>query len=185
MFLTWVIIAILAIILLWGISVFNSLVSKSNRRKNAWSDVDVQLKRRYDLIPNLVETVKGYSGFEASVLEKVTQARTAAMSGQGAGVAGRAQSETILGGALKSMLAVAENYPQLKASENFQKLQDQLASLENDIQSARKYYNATVRELNTATQTFPSNLVAGMCGFKQEEFFGAEEGERAAVKVSL
>ena len=179
----WIILIVGVVIALLVMSVFNSLVKKRNRVKNAWSDIDVQLKRRYDLVPNLVETVKGYSGYEASVLENVTKARTAAMSA--GGLAQKAEAENMLSGALKSIFALAENYPQLRASENFQKLQDQLSVLENDIQSARRYYNAAVRELNNAVQVFPANGVAGMVGFKQAEFFGADESEKANVKVSF
>jgi len=181
---SWIAIGVGAVLLIWIVAVFNSLVRKRNRVKNAWSDIDVQLKRRYDLVPNLVETVKGYKGYEASVLENVTKARTSAMN-QGGGVAGRAQAENMLSGALKSLFAVAENYPQLRASENFQKLQDQLSSLENDIQSARRYYNAAARELNNAVQVFPASVIAGVFGFKQSEFFGTDERERSAVGVSF
>ncbi len=181
----WIVIGIGAALLIWAVAVFNSLIVKRNRVKNAWSDIDVQLKRRYDLIPNLVETVKGYKEYEASVLENVTKARVSAMNLQSGGAAGRAQVENMLSNALKSLFAVAENYPQLKASENFQKLQDQLSSVENDIQSARRYYNATVRELNNAVQVFPANIVAPMLGFKQSEFFCADESERGAVRVSF
>src|SRR3990167_4247439 len=134
---SWIAIGVGAVLLIWIVAVFNSLVRKRNRVKNAWSDINVQLKRRYDLVPNLVETVKGYSGYEASVLENVTKARTAAMSA--GGLAQKAEAENMLSGALKSIFALAENYPQLRASENFQKLQDQLSVLENDIQSARRY----------------------------------------------
>lgn len=181
----WIAIGVGAVLLIWIVAIFNSLVGKRNRVKNAWSDIDVQLKRRYDLVPNLVETVKGYKGYEASVLENITKARTSAMNTQGGSVAGRAQAENMLSGALKSLFAVAENYPQLRASENFQKLQDQLSSLENDIQSARRYYNAAVRELNNAVQVFPASIVAGIFSFKQSEFFGVDEGERGAAKVSF
>jgi len=180
---SFIAIGIGAILLIWVIVVFNSLIIKRNRVKNAWSDIDVQLKRRYDLIPNLVETVKGYKGYEESVLENVTKARTSAMNQSN--IADKAQAENVLSGALKSLFAVAENYPQLRASENFQKFQDQLSSLENDIQSARRYYNAAVRELNNAVQVFPANIVAKVFGFKQSEFFGADESEKAAVKVSF
>jgi LemA protein len=181
----WIIIAIAVVLLFWVVGVFNSLIQKRNTAKNAFSDIDVQLKRRYDLIPNLVETVKGYKDYEASVLENVTKARTSAMSAQEGGTAGRAQAENMLSSALKNLFAVAENYPQLRASENFQKLQSELSSLENDIQSARRYYNAAVRELNNAIQVFPANMVAGIFGFKQSEFFGADEAEKANVKVSF
>lgn len=171
--------------LIWIVSVFNSLVGKRNRIKNAWSDIDVQLKRRYDLVPNLVETMKGYKGYEVSVLENVTKARTSAMNTQSGSAAGRAQAENMLSGALKNLFAVAENYPQLRASEIFQKLQDQLSLIENDIQSARRYYNATVRELNNAVQVFPASIIAGIFNFKQSEFFGADEGEKSSIKVSF
>jgi len=180
---SWIAIGVVAILLIWVVAVFNSLVGKRNRVKNAWADIDVQLKRRYDLVPNLVETVKGYKEYEASVLENVTKARANAMSQNS--VAGQAQAENMLSSTLKSLFAVAENYPQLRASENFQKLQDQLSSLEDDIQSARRYYNAAVRELNNAVQIFPANIVAGIFSFKQAEFFGADESEKSAVKVSF
>lgn len=179
----WIVIGVGAILIIWIIAVFNSLVGKRNRVKNAWSDIDVQLKRRYDLVPNLVEIVKGYKGYEASVLENVTKARINAMNKNS--VAERAQAENMLSYALKSLFAVAENYPQLRASENFQKLQDQLSSLENDIQSARRYYNAAVRELNNAVQAFPASIVARIFSFKQSEFFGTDENERGTVKVSF
>jgi len=181
---SWIAIGAGVILFIWIIAVFNSLIRKRNRVKNAWSDINVQLKRRYDLVPNLVEIVKGYKGYEASVLENVTKARISAMTQSGS-VADRAQAENMLSGALKSLLAVAENYPQLRASENFQKLQDQLSSLENDIQSARRYYNAAVRELNNAIQVFPASIVAGIFGFKQAEFFGTDKSEKEAVKVSF
>lgn len=170
------------ILLVWVVGVFNSLTKKKNRMKNAWSDIDVQLKRRYDLVPNLVETVKGYAAHEATVFEEVTKARSNAMSTQGAG---KAEAENMLTGAIKSLFAVAENYPQLRASENFQQLQTQLSALENDIQGARRYYNATVRELNNAIQVFPASIVAGMFGFKSGEFFGAADVEKENVKVAL
>lgn len=180
-----IIIAFAIVLLIWAIAVFNSLIRKNNRVKNAWSDIDVQLKRRYDLIPNLVETVKGYKDYEASVLENVTKARTGAINAQNSGAVSRSQAENILSGTLKSLFALAENYPQLRASENFQKLQDQLSSLENEIQSARRYYNASVRELNNSVQIFPASIIAGIFGFKQSEFFGADESEREAAKVSF
>jgi len=169
----------------WIVLIFNKLVSYRNRTKNALSDIDVQLKRRYDLVPNLVETVKGYKAHESSVLEEVTKARSNAMSVGSNGIAARAMAETALSGALKSLFAVAEGYPDLKASENFKQLQEQLATLENDIQSARRYYNATVREMNNAVQVFPSNVIAPLLGFKTGEFFGAEEKEKENVAVSF
>ncbi len=185
MIIYWIVAGVVVIILIWVVAVFNSLIVKKNRVKNAWADVDVQLKRRYDLVPNLVETVKGYKNYEASVLETVTQTRTSAINAQAGGVAARAQAENAFSGALKSLFAVAENYPDLKASENFQKLQDELTSLEDDIQSARRYYNAAAREMNNAVQVFPADIVAGIFSFKQSEFFGAEESETQPVKVSF
>ncbi len=181
---SWIIVAIVILLVVWVIALFNGLVQKRNRMKNAWSDIDVQLKRRYDLVPNLVESVKGYKEHEASVLEAVTKARTSAMQATG-GADARAQAENMLSGALKTLFAVAENYPQLKASENFQQLQTALADLEEQIQSSRRYYNASVRELNTAMQTFPANMIAGMLGFTPGEFFGADAQERNPVKVSF
>jgi LemA protein len=181
---TWlIIIGVLALLFIWVVLVFNLLVKKRNRVKNAWSDIDVQLKRRYDLVPNLLETVKGYKEYEASLLENVTKARVSAMNQES--IAGKAQAENMLSEALKNLFAVAENYPQLKASENFQKLQNELSLLENDIQSARRYYNAAVRELNNSIQVFPANIVASIFGFKEAEFFGADESEKEVVKVSF
>lgn len=184
LYMLYSILGIIAIVcFFFVISVFNVLVKKRNQVKNAWSDIDVQLKRRYDLIPNLVETVKGYKGYEANLLENVTKARAGIFSAQG--VSERAQTEDVLSSALRSLFVSVEAYPELRASVSFKTLQDQLVSLENDIQSARRYYNATVRELNTATQTFPSSIVASVFGFHQSEFFGAQEGERGHVAVSL
>jgi LemA protein len=179
----WITVGVAIVLIIGVIVIFNSLIRKRNRVKNAWSDIEVQLKRRYDLIPNLVEVVKGYKEYEASVLENVVKARTNAINQSS--ISEKAQAENILSEALKSLFAVAENYPQLKASENFQKLQDQLFAIENDIQSARRYYNAAVREFNNAIQVFPSNIIAKIFGFKQYEFFGAEEGEKEVVKVSF
>ncbi|MFA5946758.1 MAG: LemA family protein [Patescibacteria group bacterium] len=180
-----VIVAVLGAVITAIILTFNKLIRNNNRTKNALSDVDVQLKRRYDLVPNLVEVVKGYQQHEASVLEEVTLARTAAIGVQRGTIAERAVAETALSGALKSFFMVAENYPDLKASENFKQLQMQLVTLEDDIQSARRYYNACVREMNTATQVFPSSIVALAFGFKEGEFFGADEKEKANVNVSF
>jgi LemA protein len=168
------------------ISVFNSLIRSRNQAKNAFSDIDVQLKRRWDLVPNLVEVVKGYATHESKVFEEVAAARASALSLNNAGSpAKEAEADQALTGALKSLFAVAENYPELRASENFAQLQSELSSIESDIQSARRYYNATVREFNTAVQTFPTNMVAGMLGFPVMEFFGADAQEREAVKVSI
>jgi LemA protein len=162
---------------------YNSLVGLRVRADSAWSDIDVQLKRRHDLIPNLVETVKGYAGHEKSTFENVTKYRSMAM--QATGPAERAQAEGQLTMALKSLFAVAENYPQLRASENFSSLQKSLAEIEDNLQNARRYYNAVVRDLNTTIQSFPSNLVAGMFGFHPRAFFeldAAAEREAPAVK---
>jgi len=162
---------------------YNNLVGLRVRADSSWSDIDVQLKRRHDLIPNLVETVKGYAGHEKSTFENVTKFRSMAM--QATGPAERAEAEGQLSMALKSLFAVAENYPQLRASENFSSLQKSLAEIEDNVQNARRYYNAVVRDLNTAIQSFPSNLVAGMFGFQQKAFFelgSVAEREAPAVK---
>ncbi len=176
-----IIVAVIAFLL---IGMFNSLVKARNTVKNGFADIDVQLKRRYDLVPNLVEAVKGYMGQEKGVLESVTQARAQAQAAVGS-VANRATAENNLGHAITGIFAVAENYPQLRSSENFQQLQTQLSSLENDIQSARRYYNAAVREYNNKIQVFPNNLFVKVLGFGQEQFFGAEETERENVQVKF
>lgn len=168
----------------WFIMTYNSLITRRNRVNEAWSDIDVQLKRRYDLIPNLVETVKGYARHESSVFENVTKARTAAMGAQT--LPEHAQAENMLSGALKSLFAVAEAYPELKASQNFAMLQDELTDAEDKIQAARRFYNGNVRDFNTALQVFPTNLIAGPFGFAAREFFELESpAERNAPKVSF
>jgi LemA protein len=180
----WVVIALIAVAIFWLIGVYNSLIRLRNQTDEAWSDIDVQLKRRYDLIPNLVETVKGYAKHERELFENVTKARTAAMGAQG--IAEKGKAENMLAGTLKSLFAVAENYPDLKANQNFLKLQDELADTENKIQAARRFYNGNVRDFNTKTQIFPNNMIAGMMGFKDYEFFEIEEaGEREPVKVNF
>lgn len=180
----WILIGLIVIIILWFIATYNGLIRLRNRTDEAWSDIDVQLKRRYDLIPNLVETVKGYARHESGVFERVTQARAQAMNAQSP--ADHAKAENMLTGALKSLFAVAENYPELRASENFSKLQDELSDTENKIQAARRFYNGNVRDFNTALQVFPTNLVGGMLGFSKREFFEIEEaGEREAVAVKF
>ncbi len=180
---TTIILIILAIIVLWLIFAYNRFIRLRKRTDEAWSDIDVQLKRRHDLIPNLVETVKGYASHERELFEKVTEARANAISASGA--AKKAEAENMLSGALKSLFAVAENYPQLRASENFAKLQDELADTENKIQSARRFYNGNVRDLNIAIETFPSNIIARMFNFKQAEFFEIEGEERKPVEVKF
>ncbi len=180
----WFIIAFVAVIIFWFGLTYNGFVSLRNRAKEAWSDIDVQLKRRYDLIPNLVETVKGYAAHESGVSEKVTEARTRAM---GAGtLKDKAQAENALSETLKTLFAVSENYPQLRASENFQKLQDELTDTEDKVQAARRFYNGNVRDLNIKIETVPSNIVASLFGFKKMEFFElAEPGQREPVQVKF
>ena len=165
------------------IGIYNSLIRRRNQVDEAWSDIDVQLKRRYDLIPNVVETVKGYAAHEKEVLENVTRARTAAIGAKGAD--DKAKAEDMLSGTLKTLFAVAENYPQLKANENFLDLQRELADTENKIQAARRFYNGNVRDYDTAIQTFPSSIIAGMFGFTKREFFGLEEGSAAREPVAV
>lgn len=180
----YIVLAIVVVVGSWLIGVFNSLVRTRNRVKESWSDIDVQLKRRYDLIPNLVETVKGYAAHESQVLENVIKARSAAMNAHS--VEERGQAENVLSGALKSLFALSENYPQLRAVESFTKLQDELSDTENKIQAARRFYNTNVMTLNTRVEQFPTNIVAGMLGFKKEEFFELNNaGEREPVKVSF
>jgi len=182
----WVIIGIVVVLILWFVFIFNGLVRLRNQVKNAWAQIDVQLKRRHDLIPNLVETVKGYKDFERSTLEAVTKARNVAQQAIGQGVGAQAKAEGELSGALTRLLAVVERYPDLKANQNFLALQEQLTSTENKISFSRQFYNDSVLNYNNKTQMFPSNIVAGMTGFKQGEFFKVEEaGERAVPKVSF
>jgi LemA protein len=166
-------------------AVYNKLIRLRNIVKSAWSDIDVQLKKRYDLVPNLVETVKGYAAHEKTVFEKVTEARSLAM--QATAPAEKAKAENMLGETLKSLFAVAEAYPELKANLNFLQLQTQLQELENNIEYARRYYNAVVRDYNITVESVPSNIVASMFSFKQEEFFelAAPEAEREPVKVNF
>ena len=175
---------IVAVVVLWVIFAYNSFIRLINRAKEAWADIDVQLKRRYDLIPNLVNTVKAYALHEAKVFENVTRARTAAM---GAGsLAEKGEAENMLTGALKSLFAVAEAYPDLKANQNFAKLQDELADTENKIQAARRFYNTNVRDLNTKVETFPNNFIANIFRFSKMEFFELEnETAREPVEVKL
>jgi LemA protein len=177
-----VIVALLAVVA--AISIYNQLVALAVRADGAWSDIDVQLKRRHDLIPNVVETVKGYTAYEKETFEAVVAARAKAMGAQGAKDA--AAAEDMLSGALKSLFALSESYPQLRASEQFSHLQQQLAAIEESLQGARRYYNATVRELNTAIRSFPTNLLAGPAGASKREFFEvSNEAERAVPSVKL
>jgi LemA protein len=167
------------------IMIYNKLVRLRNTVESSWSDIDVQLKKRYDLVPNLVETVKGYAGHEKSIFEQVSDARYKAM--HATSLEQKAAAENVLGQALKSLFAIAEAYPDLKASANFAQLQSQLKELEDNIESARRYYNAVVRDFNTLTESFPSNLIASKFGFRRRDFFELEAPavERAAVKVSF
>jgi LemA protein len=179
---------IVVIALIIYIANYNGLGGLRNQMKNAWAQIDVQLKRRHDLIPNLVETVKGYAAHEKTTLEDVTNARNLAQSlaGSGAGVAERAKAEGELSSALSRLLAVVENYPNLKANQNFLALQEELTSTENKISFSRQYYNDSVLRYNNKTQMFPSNIIAGMSGFKQGEFFEVKTTEeREAPKVSF
>lgn len=180
----WIILGVVVVVALWVILAFNSLVALKNRAKEAWSDIDVQLKRRHDLIPNLVETVKGYATHEKDLLEKVTQARAQAMQAQGA--AQKAGAENMLSETLKSLFAVSENYPDLKASQNFLELQRELSDTENKVQASRRFYNANVRDLSIAIESFPSNIVASAFGFKPMELFEtASSTEREPVTVKF
>jgi LemA protein len=175
---------LVGVVVLWVIFVYNGLITRRNRVDEAWSDIDVQLKRRYDLIPNLVESVKGYAGHESKVFEQVTLARSAAMGAKT--MTEHAEAENMLSSTLKSLFAVAEAYPDLKANQNFLDLQNELTDAEDKIQAARRFYNANVRDFNTALQTFPSNLIANAFAFKAREFFELQsEAERAAPKVSF
>lgn len=180
----WVILVVVALIIFWLIGVYNSLIKLRNQTDEAWSDIDVQLKRRYDLIPNLIETVKGYAKHEKELFENVTKARANAINAKGVDEQGKA--ENMLEGTLKSLFAVAENYPDLKANQNFLKLQDELTDTENKIQAARRFYNGNVRDFNTKIQVFPNNMLAGMMGFKKYDFFELEQAEaKEPVKVQF
>ena len=182
----WIILAIVAILIIMFIATYNGLVRLRNQVKNAWAQIDVQLKRRHDLIPNLVETVKGYMTHERRTLEAVTKARNLAQQAQSAGAGERAKAEGELSSALARLLAVAESYPDLKANQNFLALQEELTSTENKISFSRQYYNDSVLKYNNKTQMFPSNIIAGMTGFKAGEFFEVTATEeREAPKVSF
>ncbi len=180
----WIALAVAAVVIILVISIYNGLVRLKVQCENAWADIDVQLKRRYDLIPNVVETVKGYAAHEKGTLEAVINARNRAMTAQGP--AAKGEAEGVLAGALKNLFALAEAYPQLRAVETFSQLQQTLAQLEDTIQNARRYYNAVVRDLNTKIEQFPSNVVAGMFNFKPREFFEiTTAAERETPKVSF
>lgn len=181
-----IILAFAAAIVVYAIYIYNRLVSTRQMTEEAWSGIDVQLKRRSDLIPNLVDTVKGYASHERELLQRVTELRTAAQQVPSGDVAGRAQAEGALSAVLGRLLAVAENYPDLKASANFLELQRELSNLESEIQMARRYYNGATRNLNTMVESFPSNIVASQFGFSKREYFEIEEpADRALPKVSF
>ncbi|MEI6498729.1 MAG: LemA family protein [bacterium] len=181
---TWIIIAIIVVLILFLVGMYNRLVSLNVRTDEAWSDIDVQLKRRYDLIPNLIETVKGYAKHESGVFENVTKARAEALGAQG--VTDKAKAENQLEGALKSIFAVAEAYPDLKANQNFAALQAELTDTEDKIQASRRFYNGNVRDLNIAVLTFPTNIFASMLGFKKRDLFELENAvEKEPVKVNF
>jgi len=180
-----VVIAIIVIIVVIVASIYNGLVSRRNRIDEALGQIEVQLKRRHDLIPNLVEAVKGYMGFEQSVLVQVTQARANAVAAGAQGPAAQASAENALTGALRSLFAVVENYPELKANENVLALQEQLTTTENQISFSRQHYNATVLDYNTNIQTFPSVLIAGILGFSKRDFFDAEPEAETVPNVDL
>lgn len=177
------VLGIIVLVILWAVFAYNRFVTLINRTKEAWADIDVQLKRRYDLIPNLVETVKGYATHEREAFENVTRARAQSM--QAGTPAAKGVAENMLSGALKSLFAVAEAYPDLKANQNFLGLQTELSDTENKIQAARRFYNGNVRDLNTAIETFPSNLIANMFKFMPREFFQLEEGSEAKEPVKV
>lgn len=179
------VILILIVLVAVVVMLYNSLVKSRNRVDEAWSDIEVQLKRRYDLIPNLVETVKGYAKQESGVFEEVTKARSQAM--QATGLQEKLQDENILSGTLKSLFAVAENYPDLKSNQNFMQMQSDLTDTENKIQASRRFYNGTVRDYNTKLQTVPTNILANAFGFKVREFFDIDEKgpEGQPVKVQF
>lgn len=182
-----VVLVVVGIVVFWLIGAYNALVKMRNRVKEAWADIDVQLKRRYNLIPNLVEAVKGYAAHEKKVFIDVTEARSKAMQAEASGdVAKTLEAEKGLTGALKSLFAVVESYPDLKANQNFLDLQAQLTDTEDKIQAARRFYNGNVRDFNTKQETFPTNLIAGMFGFKKADFFEVKDEEaRAVPKVSF
>lgn len=175
----WIVLGIIVLLVLWLIGMYNGFVKAKIKIDNSWSDISVFLKKRFDLIPNLVNTVKGYAAHESQTLEKVVQARNAAVAVPAGDVQAAAQANQNLSGALRGLLAIAENYPDLKANQNFLELQSALQSIEGDLSNARRYYNATVRDYNTAIQQFPGVIMANMTGFKPREFFELEDKAEA------
>ena len=179
---TWIIIGLIVLFVLWIIMIYNGLVALRQRVNQAFSDIDVQTKQRHDLIPNLVETVKGYAAHERGTLEAVVQARNAAVTAQTGGVAAQAAAENGLSGALRQLFALSEAYPDLKANQNFQQLQTELSDIENKIAAARRFFNNAVQEYNTGIQQFPAVLMAGALGFTQKEFFDVGVDERKVLE---
>jgi len=182
----FIVLGVIAVIILAVIVMYNGLIRLKNRVEESWSDIDVQLKRRHDLIPNLVETVKGYAAHEQGTLDKVIQARNMAMQAQTSGSAKQVEeAENVLSGTLKSLFALSEAYPDLKANQNFLELQRELTDTEDKIQASRRFYNGNVRDFNTQIQVFPTNVIAKRLGFSEREFFAAEESEKANVQVKF
>ena len=179
---TWIIIGLIVLFVLWVIMIYNGLVALRQRVNQAFSDIDVQTKQRHDLIPNLVETVKGYAAHERGTLEAVVQARNAAVTAQAGGVAAQAAAENVLSGALRQLFALSEAYPDLKANQNFQQLQAELSDIENKIAATRRFFNNAVQEYNTGIQQFPAVLMAGALGFTQKEFFDVGVDERKVLE---
>jgi LemA protein len=179
----YIFLGIIALVIIWIVVSYNGFVSLINRAKEAWADIDVQLKRRYDLIPNLVNTVKGYATHESTAFEKVTEARSRAMGAKTIGE--HAKSEAMLGSAITGLFGIAEAYPELKANTNFLELQRELSDTENKIQAARRFYNGNVRELNTGIQKFPGNIISSVFAFKSMEFFDLEDGDVAKNPVEV
>ena len=183
---TWIVLAAIAAVAFYAVTLYNKLVKTRQMSEEGWSGIDVQLKRRADLIPNLIETVKGYAGHEREVFERVTELRAQVGKVPQGDVAERGKLEGLLSGAIGRLLAVAENYPDLKANENFLELQETLADVENEIQMSRRYYNGAVRNLNVMVESFPSNLVAGQFGFEKRDYFEIDdEADRAVPEVSF
>jgi LemA protein len=182
----WIVLGIAVVIVLWIIASYNNLISLKNQTLNGWKQIDVQLKRRHDLIPNLIETVKGVMKFEQSTLTQVIEARNKAVSAQGTGIAAQAVQENALSGTLRQLFALVENYPNLKSSENVTKLQEELSSTENKISFARQFYNDIATQFNIAQQTFPTNIIANNFGFKPSELFEiTDAAEKEVPKVDL
>jgi LemA protein len=178
---TWIILGVIVVLVLWIIMIYNGLVAMRQRVNQAFADIDVQMKQRHDLIPNLVETVKGYASHERGTLEAVIKARQTAIQAQGSGVQNQAQAENMLSGALRQLFALSESYPDLKANQNFQQLQSELSDIENKLAAARRFFNNAVQEYNTGIQQFPAVLLAGALGFSPKEFFDVGVEDRKVL----